>query len=1349
MLVVLGVVWSGPVPGEGRPGRWERWERWERAERPGRRAATEAQALRAMQRLCSRIAAQKLLVIASLEDDCSKEDLHAQIAVLQELQKKYVRLEMALQYSFLGPRRASVAPILEASSLSPSTGTSDMNDNNADTTTENGHIEDPLLNRFVGRTHSNRGHKCEPKSGTERDGPGPARPARGGPVHPTRTMVLFPGTRDTLAPCGAPRQIGLNHGPTPHWFVCAPAEGRTSGARAARRASTRAPDPQSDNGSRPRAAGGAERDEPWRPLRPAARQHLALPVPPHHAPTPPTGSLYLRCCRRSASATSPGARCGPPRASTSRCRYHPTTPHTPHWFPVPTLLPAERERDEPWRPLRPAARQHLALPVPPHHAPHPPLVPCTYAAAGGARARRALAPAAARRAPAPRAAGTTPPPPTPPTGSLYLRCCRRSASATSPGARCGPPRASTSRCRYHPTTPHTPHWFPVLRCCRRSASATSPGARCGPPRASTSRCPVPPHHAPTPPTGSLYLRCCRRSASATSPGARCGPPRASTSRCRYHPTTRPHPPLVPVLRCCRRSASATSPGARCGPPRASTSRCRYHPTTPHTPHWFPVLRCCRRSASATSPGARCGPPRASTSRCRYHPTTRPHPPLVPCTYAAAGGARARRALAPAAARRAPAPRAAGTTPPRPTPPTGSLYLRCCRRSASATSPGARCGPPRASTSRCRYHPTTRPHPPLVPVPTLLPAERERDEPWRPLRPAARQHLALPVPPHHAPTPPTGSLYYAAAGGARARRALAPAAARRAPAPRAAGTTPPRAHTPHWFPVPTLLPAERERDEPWRPLRPAARQHLALPVPPHHAPTPPTGSLYYAAAGGARARRALAPAAARRAPAPRAAGTTPPRAHTPHWFPVPTLLPAERERDEPWRPLRPAARQHLALPVPPPPRAPHPPLVPCTYAAAGGARARRALAPAAARPRQHLALPVPPHHAPTPPTGSLYLRCCRRSASATSPGARCGPPRASTSRCRYHPTTRPHPPLVHCTYAAAGGARARRALAPAAARRAPAPRAAGTTPPRAHTPHWFPVPTLLPAERERDEPWRPLRPAARQHLALPVPPHHAPTPPTGSLYLRCCRRSASATSPGARCGPPRASTSRCRYHPTTRPHPPLVPCTYAAAGGARARRALAPAAARRAPAPRAAGTTPPRAPHPPLVHCTYAAAGGARARRALAPAAARRAPAPRAAGTTPPRAHTPHWFPVPTLLPAERERDEPWRPLRPAARQHLALPVPPHHAPTPPTGSLYLRCCRRSASATSPGARCGPPRASTSRCRYHPTTPHTPHWFTVPTLLPARSQISIELSNLSTHRECLRNLALLKYEFISY
>lgn len=51
----------------------------------GRRQVTEVEALRAMQRLCSRIASQKMLVISSLENDCSKEELNRQIAVTTHL----------------------------------------------------------------------------------------------------------------------------------------------------------------------------------------------------------------------------------------------------------------------------------------------------------------------------------------------------------------------------------------------------------------------------------------------------------------------------------------------------------------------------------------------------------------------------------------------------------------------------------------------------------------------------------------------------------------------------------------------------------------------------------------------------------------------------------------------------------------------------------------------------------------------------------------------------------------------------------------------------------------------------------------------------------------------------------------------------------------------------------------------------------------------------------------------------------------------------------------------------------------------------------------------------------------
>ncbi|XP_050664583.1 kinesin-like protein Klp98A [Leptidea sinapis] len=117
------------------------------------RAVTEAEALRAMQRLCSRIATQKMLVMSSLENDCSKEDLNAQIQVLQELQKKYVRLEMALQYSFFDKqdrrRGSAVTPIQETPSLTLSESELPLSGDVDTELTDNGHyIHDPLLHRF-------------------------------------------------------------------------------------------------------------------------------------------------------------------------------------------------------------------------------------------------------------------------------------------------------------------------------------------------------------------------------------------------------------------------------------------------------------------------------------------------------------------------------------------------------------------------------------------------------------------------------------------------------------------------------------------------------------------------------------------------------------------------------------------------------------------------------------------------------------------------------------------------------------------------------------------------------------------------------------------------------------------------------------------------------------------------------------------------------------------------------------------------------------------------------------------------------------------------------------------------
>ncbi|XP_039757861.1 kinesin-like protein Klp98A isoform X1 [Pararge aegeria] len=122
-------------------------------ESKNRRQVTEAEALRAMQRLCSRIASQKMLVISCLENDCSKEELNRQIAVLQELQKKYVRLEMALQYSFFdnqpNKRTIMVTPIQETPSLTLSESDMQVSNETAPASdTQNGHFDDPLLSRL-------------------------------------------------------------------------------------------------------------------------------------------------------------------------------------------------------------------------------------------------------------------------------------------------------------------------------------------------------------------------------------------------------------------------------------------------------------------------------------------------------------------------------------------------------------------------------------------------------------------------------------------------------------------------------------------------------------------------------------------------------------------------------------------------------------------------------------------------------------------------------------------------------------------------------------------------------------------------------------------------------------------------------------------------------------------------------------------------------------------------------------------------------------------------------------------------------------------------------------------------
>ncbi|KAJ9577313.1 hypothetical protein L9F63_006152 [Diploptera punctata] len=60
-------------------------------------------AMRAMKELCQRVTHQKMVIMQSLENDCDKAELNNQIAVLQELQRQYVRLELALEHHPLRP----------------------------------------------------------------------------------------------------------------------------------------------------------------------------------------------------------------------------------------------------------------------------------------------------------------------------------------------------------------------------------------------------------------------------------------------------------------------------------------------------------------------------------------------------------------------------------------------------------------------------------------------------------------------------------------------------------------------------------------------------------------------------------------------------------------------------------------------------------------------------------------------------------------------------------------------------------------------------------------------------------------------------------------------------------------------------------------------------------------------------------------------------------------------------------------------------------------------------------------------------------------------------------------------
>lgn len=47
-----------------------------------------------MKRLSQRMARQKMMILRNIETECSREELNEQIAVLQELQRQYVKLEL-------------------------------------------------------------------------------------------------------------------------------------------------------------------------------------------------------------------------------------------------------------------------------------------------------------------------------------------------------------------------------------------------------------------------------------------------------------------------------------------------------------------------------------------------------------------------------------------------------------------------------------------------------------------------------------------------------------------------------------------------------------------------------------------------------------------------------------------------------------------------------------------------------------------------------------------------------------------------------------------------------------------------------------------------------------------------------------------------------------------------------------------------------------------------------------------------------------------------------------------------------------------------------------------------------
>ncbi|XP_034232452.1 kinesin-like protein Klp98A isoform X2 [Thrips palmi] len=95
-------------------------------------------AMRAMQALYQRVANQKMLVIQSLEDDCGKQELNERIAVLQELQKQYLCLELALEQHTGKENRSSLGNL----STLPTLGSiEDSDDIMSEPSYTNGHRE--------------------------------------------------------------------------------------------------------------------------------------------------------------------------------------------------------------------------------------------------------------------------------------------------------------------------------------------------------------------------------------------------------------------------------------------------------------------------------------------------------------------------------------------------------------------------------------------------------------------------------------------------------------------------------------------------------------------------------------------------------------------------------------------------------------------------------------------------------------------------------------------------------------------------------------------------------------------------------------------------------------------------------------------------------------------------------------------------------------------------------------------------------------------------------------------------------------------------------------------------------